>query len=317
MRTTVYFATNRAVTHPGDAKNGYPATLIAPSQPAAITYGVAFVDGVDIATNSAGAVSQIPETQKGQFPDSVIADLSAAGRNLLVFVHGFDNSFSDAITGAAFDREWLAASGNPHADTTVIAFSWPSKGQTVSFPILQDDYLTDQNTARNSGAHLMAFLANLDPILKAARASGHRAILLAHSMGNLALEAAVENWFLEGNGQDVLFDHVILAAGDCPCNAFDQPNLSGLTGLKLLARRIGIYYSEVDHVLQLSMVVNLGAQRLGQDGPLHRSDSEKFPAATYEMVDCSKDQDYDFNLLTSHLYYRMSPAVRKAIAASI
>jgi esterase/lipase superfamily enzyme len=317
MRTTVYFATNRVVTNQGDPINGYPATMVPPNNPAAITYGVAYVDGVDIPTNNAGTVSQIATTQQGQFPDDVIADLSAPGRNLLIFIHGFDNSFADAITRAAFDHEWLAASGNPQADTTVIAFSWPSKGQTVSFPILQEDYLSDQHTACNSGLHLMAFLANLDPIITAARQSGHRAILLAHSMGNLALESAVANWFLHGNGKDMLFDQAILAAGDCAYNAFDQPNLAGLGGLPLLARRIATYYSNVDHVLQLSMVVNLGAQRLGQDGPLHRSDPTKFPPATYAMVDCSSNQDYDFNVLTSHQYYRMSPTVRSIIAASI
>jgi esterase/lipase superfamily enzyme len=317
MRTTVYFATNRVVTHPADTVAGYTATMVPPTHPGAITYGVAYVDGVDLTKDNAGTVSQIANIQQGRFPDDVIADLSAPGRNLLVFIHGFDNTFSDAITRAAENREWLAASGNPQADTTVIAFSWPSKGQIASFPILQSDYLTDQNMARQSGPHLMSFLANLEPIITALRQSGHKAILLAHSMGNLALESAVENWFLNGNGKDMMFEQAILAAGDCAYNAFDQPNLSGLNGLPLLADRIATYYSHVDHVLQLSMAVNLGAQRLGQDGPLHRSDSARFPGSTYPMNDCSADQDYAFDLLSSHQYYRMSPSVRKVIAASI
>jgi esterase/lipase superfamily enzyme len=317
MSTTVYFATNRVVTDPTNAISGYQATMVAPSNPGAITYGMAFVDGVDIKTNNAGTVTQIPATQKGGFSDDMVADLSSAGRNLFIFIHGFDNTFSDAITRAAFDREWLAASGNPAADMTVIAFSWPSKGETVAFPILQADYLADQNTARHSGLHLMAFLANLEPIIKAVHQSGHRAILLAHSMGNLALESAVDNWFLHGNGQDIMFDQAILAAGDCQYDSFDQPNLGGLSGLPLLVERIATYYSNVDHVLQLSMVVNLGAQRLGQDGPLHRSDTKEFPPSKYSTVNCTKDQDYDFTLLNSHQYYRMSPTVRGVIAASI
>jgi len=317
MRTTVYFGTNRVVTNPTDAVAGYTATMVPPSNPAAMTYGVAFVDGVDLATDTAGTVTQIANIQQGKFADNIIADLSAPGRNLLVFIHGFDNTFSDAITRAAENREWLAASGNPQADTTVIAFSWPSKGQIVSFPILQSDYLADQNMARQSGPHLMSFLANLEPIIKAVSQSGHKAILLAHSMGNLALESAVENWFLNGNGNAVMFEQAILAAGDCAYNAFDQPNLSGLNGLPLLVSRIATYYSHVDHVLQLSMAVNLGAQRLGQDGPLHRSDPSRFPPNTYPMNDCTADQDYAFDVLSSHQYYRMSPSVRKVIAASM
>ena len=111
MPTTVYFATNRAATDPSDAANGYPPTMVPPSMPSAVTYGTAFVNGVDVTTNAQGVVSQITETRQGAFPQQAIGDLSDAGRNLLVFIHGFDNTFSDAITRAAFNREWLAASG--------------------------------------------------------------------------------------------------------------------------------------------------------------------------------------------------------------
>ena len=38
--------------------------------------------------------------------------------------------------------------------------------------------------------------------------------MLAHSMGNLALQIAVENWFLHGNGNAKLLDVAILAAGE-------------------------------------------------------------------------------------------------------
>ena len=199
----------------------------------------------------------------------------------------------------------------------MIAFSWPSKGQIVEFPILQGDYRFDQNMARNSGLHVMSFLANLQPILLAARENGSRTTLLAHSMGALSLQAAVENWFLHGNGDALMFDHAVLAAGDCGYDTFNQPNLAGLSGLTRLARTASIYYSHADHVLQLSMVVNLGAQRLGQDGPLHKSDPASFPPAQYPLVDCTAYQDYNFNFLTSHLYYRQSPKARAIIAANM
>ena len=40
---------------------------------------------------------------------------------------------------------------------------------------------------------------------------------------------------------------------------------------------MAIYFSRADQVLQLSMVVNLGAKRLGQDGPHNRADPNAFP----------------------------------------
>ncbi len=131
--------------------------------PQLITYGIATVDGVDIATNTQGTVAQISDVQQGEFSPKAVQALSNPGKDLLVFIHGFDNTFSDAVTRAAFNREWLAASGMPRTDTTVIAFSWPSIGQAVAFPVLQKDYLSDQHMAENSGLALMSFLANLLP----------------------------------------------------------------------------------------------------------------------------------------------------------
>jgi esterase/lipase superfamily enzyme len=234
-----------------------------------------------------------------------------------VFVHGFDNTFSDALTRAAFNREWLAASGLPGTNTTVVAFSWPSSGRIVGYPVAQDAYLADQNMARSSGMALMSFMANLEPIIGAARARGSRVTLLAHSMGNLALEAGVVNWFLHGKGGTILFNLTDLAAGDVRYDTFDLPSPAGLSGLVQLSERVEIYFSRADQVLQLSMVVNLGAKRLGQDGPHNRADQNACPSDQFSMVDCTDIRDYEFNFMNSHQYYRMSPQVRSIMAAGM
>jgi esterase/lipase superfamily enzyme len=317
MPTAVYFASNRILTGPADAPGSYGPNIQPPSTPNVMTYGTAFVDGIDVTTNAQGAITSIQDTNQGVFTPSVIEDLSNAGRNLLVFIHGFNNTFSDAITRAAFNREWMSASGVPAADTTVVAFSWPSLGRIVDIPILQEDYLHDQTMARLSGVHLMTFFAILEPILRAARANRRRTFLLAHSMGNLALQSAVENWFLHANGNALLFDLAFLAAGDCAYDSFEYPNLTGLSGLTILAQRVSIYFSRVDLVLQLSAVVNLGAQRLGQDGPRNRTDPTLFPPAEFEMVDATDFRDYDFDFLSSHQYYRRSPTARSRIAQAM
>jgi esterase/lipase superfamily enzyme len=159
--------------------------------------------------------------------------------------------------------------------------------------------------------------ANLEPILAAARANGQRTVLLAHSMGNAALQAAVENWFLHGNGDERMFDLAILAAADCGYDAFNQPMLARLSGLDRLTERVMILHSHADHVLQLSMVLHLGAKRLGQEGPHNRADTQAFPPRVYQMTDCSAYRDYGFTTLSSHQYYRLSPGVRQIIAAAV
>ncbi len=308
--STVFFASNRVLTGPASAVGSYGNDIQPPSTADALTYGTAFV-------SSTFAITEITAAPGG-FSPGTADDIANAGRNLLVFVHGFDNDFDDGITRAAFNRDWMAASGVSAQDFAVIAFSWPSRGRVIGFPLLQAAYLEDQHMARASGFHLMAFFRQMQPFLRKARQNGQQTILLAHSMGNLALESAVENWFLHGNPAAPLFDLAVLAAADCGNNSFAQPNLARLSGLDRLADRISIYYSEADAVLGLSQAVNIGAKRLGQDGPLHRTDAGVFQPSRYRMVDATTFRDYsDFNPITSHQYYRKSDICRREIARDV
>jgi esterase/lipase superfamily enzyme len=314
MPTTVYFATNRSLSGPPDRLQSYGSSIIAPSDPNAVTYGTAFVDNSDLTADTVGAINLFQDIEQGRFSQSAVDDLSDSGRNLLVFIHGFDNSFENAITRAAFNREWFAASGVAAADTAVVAFSWPSAGKLISFPFLDAAYRRDQTTAGQSGLHLMSFFANLEPIISRARAQGRRVFLLVHSMGNWALQAALESWFLHGNGDAALFDEALLAAADEVYNTFDFLPSGRMSGLERLAARISTYASSEDAVLKLSMAVNLGAKRLGQDGPHDRFDTSRFPAGKYRTVDCSGFRDYRVDFAGSHQYYRRSPGVRTDIA---
>jgi len=314
MPTTVHFATNRVLNGPPDRVQSYSESAVAPSQPTEVTYGTAFVNDANLTADTIGAITNIQSIQKGQFDEGVVGDLSDPGRNLLVFIHGFDNSFENAITRAAFNQQWFAASGLQDADTAVVAFSWPSLGKLISLPFPDAAYRRDQTTAGQSGLHLMSFLANLEPIIAAARAKGNRAFLLAHSMGNWALQAAVESWFAHGNGDAMMFDEIVLAAADEVYNTFDFLPLGRLSALDRMGKRISVYASEEDAVLKLSMAVNLGAKRLGQDGANDRSNTNRFPTAKYRTVTCGGFRDYAINLASSHQYYRRSPGVRMDIA---
>ena len=312
MTTTVYFATNRAVNAPRDRTGSYTHNIVSPLRPQDITYGTAFVDTADLTADSVGAITSIHDLQQGGFAQSTIDDLSAGTRDILVFIHGFANSFENAITRAAFNREWLFEGG---ADTAVVAFSWPSRGHVIEPPFPSFAYRWDQTTAGQSGAHLMAFLANLLPILEASRAKGRRAFLLAHSMGNWALQSAVETWFAHGNGDAFMFHEALLAAADEVANSFDFAPFGRLSGLARLARRISIYYSRRDRVLDdLSELIN-GNRRLGQDGPVARTDPAHFPTTSYRMVDCSEIADYTRDFQGSHQYYRRSAEVRGDIVS--
>lgn len=316
MPITVHFATNRALNGPNDQVASYGAGIVAPTDPTQITYGTAFVADAQLNADTDGAITSIEDIAMGRFSDSARGDISAPGRNLLVFIHGFNNTFEAAITRAAFITQWFAGSGVPGTDTSVVAFSWPSLGKLFSFPDLEGDYRTDQMSAGLSGAHLMSFFANLQPLLAAARRAGCRVTLVTHSMGNWVLQAGLESWFAHNNGPAMLFDAAVLAAADEVYDSFNYPFPSRLSGLTHFAGQVSTYFSRADQALVLSFLVNQ-VQRLGHDGPLGDSDPNKFPAALYRTKDCTACQDYDFNASSSHEYYRRSPTVRADIAKVI
>jgi esterase/lipase superfamily enzyme len=315
MTTTVYFATNRIISGAANDYRNYGNAIVSPTDPNQLTYATAFVNDANLTADTVGAINSIQSISKGRFSPEALADLSNPGRNLLVFIHGFDNSFENAITRAAFNQQWFAQTGLSGANTTVIGFSWPSTGKLLSFPILWDSYMCDQTVAGQSGAHIMSFFASLEPILTAARKGGKRRFLLAHSMGNWALQAGVESWFTHGNGAADLFDEAFLCAADERYDSFSFPAPGRLSDLRQLAKRTSVYYSTADAVLSLSMTVNLGAKRLGQEGPHDRLDTTLFPPANFRMVDCSAFTDYDRDFASSHQYYRRSPKARSDIAS--
>src|SRR5271155_2392207 len=98
MAVTVYFATNRVLTGPAEQWQSYGSGIVSPSDPTAMTYGTAFINDANLTGDTTGAINSIQSISKGRFDDGSTADLSSPGRNLLVFIHGFDNSFEDALT---------------------------------------------------------------------------------------------------------------------------------------------------------------------------------------------------------------------------
>jgi esterase/lipase superfamily enzyme len=317
---TVYFATNRVAQGPSTDWHSYGADIIPPTDPSQIIYAEAFVQETDLAVEGSGAITAISHPQTSGFETGVAQDIVGSGRNILVFIHGFANSFLNSIARAAYNREWFAAPGADAADTTVIAFSWPSLGQLFAAPphLLPDDYLRDQAQAGRSAFHIASFFANLQPMLTQVRNQGRRVFLLAHSMGNFALAGTVESWFSDGNPTVTMFDEVFLAAADERWDSFTLPMGARLTRLPALTPRISIYYSIRDVALYLSIAVNF-IPRHGHEGPIHKADAARYPPAPFRMLDCAEVNDY--SLLNppdaSHQYYRRSPKVRADIVAAM
>jgi esterase/lipase superfamily enzyme len=342
MRTSVYFITNRAPGPVGAPPAEAFGPLMVNMEGRTLSCGVAFVTNTtpDPATLEQRQVEEISDVTPDMFSATTLADILSSGKNLLFFVHGFANSFSDAMARAAFNREWFAASGVAEADCTVIAFTWPSAGRVVDgrdvipgaatvllsllgFALnrelqspLANRYKLDQSNARGSGRDLARTLDRLAPLVRQVRAQGRKVFLLAHSMGHVALEGAFAGWSTSGQSPGMRFDQAVLAAADSNF-AFAGHAPPWLEEMPKLADRTSVYVSKEDQILMVSEAVN-GIQRLGEKGPPDRTDTTAFPPERFCFVDCGGVQDRvaKDEIDYTHQYYRRIPEVRDDIAAA-
>ena len=125
MPTTVFFASNRILTGDPAVVASYGPNIQPPSVSTDIMYGTAFVDGVDIKANQQGSITSIQDTNKGAFAANVAGDLSNAGRNLLVFIHGFDNTFEAGSRAPLL----TGSSSQPPGSQEPTQRSWRSAGR--------------------------------------------------------------------------------------------------------------------------------------------------------------------------------------------
>ncbi|MBO0749808.1 MAG: alpha/beta hydrolase, partial [Porphyrobacter sp.] len=201
----------------------------------------------------------VPPAGSGNFLDDLRKEMFA-GRDTLVFIHGFNVSFMDAIEEGA-----LLASSIPH-NINLVVFSWPSDGEAVPYM----SYYSDREDARASGPALArAYLKLFDFIqelrqaeVRQLQAAGkdpdtqtelcQRCIhVLAHSMGNYVLRNGIQAIRTKDPRKMVrMFDQVIMAAADEDDDTFESDDK--LRVLPTMARRITVYHNHNDRALVIS-----------------------------------------------------------------
>lgn len=211
-------------------------------------------------------------------------DIEAKQRDsALVFIHGYNVSFDDALRRTAQLTADLKYDGVP------ILYSWPSRANTLS-------YTRDEANVGWTVPHLEQFLVDL-------RQKGNlkQIHVIAHSMGNRALLGAIERIGLRNNSSGPLLSRIVMAAPDVDALEFKNRYAS------LVQRVAGatvVYGSRNDRALMLSEHIH-GYDRLGLV-------SGEF--ASRENVDMIDTSPLDLSML-GHSYYGESPAVINDIKA--
>ncbi|UFZ03978.1 alpha/beta hydrolase [Bradyrhizobium ontarionense] len=344
MDVRVYFATNRQpLTADGtDQIMGFGSDL-GPVNGLSVRYGRADI-AVDLAARTyalvPGSVHVEPEQlifPQGSGPvlgsDTIFgalrADMQAKARATIAFIHGFSNSFVDAIERAG----WISAFYG--LDANMFVFSWPSVASPFGVPLPYVDYQHDRKTAAASGpavARTLRRLYDFVDTLPEGQRCNQSIHLVCHSMGVYVLRNAlqalmqmpdpvagatmssgVSAMVRMGGAQPSLiglrktFDKVVLAAADEDADAFDDP--AKLKYLPRTATSVTVYHSTKDWVLNtLSAGTKFNGPRLGNDGPENMgSISDKVTA-----IDCSDVTTFEQDP-QEHQYYRIFPVVRDDI----
>ena len=217
------------------------------------------------------------------------------GDHVLVFVHGFNVSWWEAVASAASLQYMLNrhCGGDHSSDDSrpvhVVLFTWPSDGRVIPYW----SYFSDRSDATVSGYALGRGLLKLrDYLIDARHLSRQRKEppcepsihLLCHSMGNFVLQNALVRTekFSVGGRLPRLFDQVFLCAADVGADVF-QPG-EAFHRLPQMARAVTIYHNRNDDTMPVSDYTRGNTDRLGWDGAERPAD---LPDRVHQ-VDCSR-----------------------------
>jgi len=166
-------------------------------------------------------------------------------KEAFVFVHGYNVTFENAA------RRTAQLAHDLHFDGAPIFYSWPSQGGLLQ-------YTVDEENVVWTVPHLRDFL-----LAVAKNTNAQRIHLIAHSMGNRALTAALSRLATESkDGQTRLFHEVLLTAPDIDAEIFRRDIAPAIVNT---ARRVTLYASSHDAALEASRKVH-GYPRAGESG---------------------------------------------------
>lgn len=168
--------------------------------------------------------------QTGFFAQLRAETAASSSHTILLFVHGFNQTFEQAVRAAAQLRAGLKV------DAPAIVYDWPSRGKLR-------DYGHDEDIIRDSGPFFFSFVQQLANELPNSNIE-----LVAHSMGNRLVADLIEGG-PEGSGTKVRLDHVVMAAPDVDTSGF----FLRLRYIQKTAGRISIYASSSDQALLASL----------------------------------------------------------------
>jgi esterase/lipase superfamily enzyme len=289
---TVFVATNRAPDTNGEIFNGkrsaalsYASYVI--SVPLAHQPGkVEWAEGKPDAATDFVTVDRASFAGSSDFKsaiDRAVAGKSAAQREAVVFVHGFNTSYAEGVYRLAQIKNDFRLPG------IAVNFSWPSAAETRY-------YVYDRDSIAMSRDALQTLLNDL------AESSVSKITLVAHSMGTyLTVETLRQMAMLNQTKFQRKLGPVVLMSPDIDVDVFK----SQIARLDPFPKPFIIFTSSKDKALKVSALLTGQKQRLGS-----LSSIKEIGNAKITVVDVSNFKGGD---RLDHFAVATSPALIKLI----
>jgi esterase/lipase superfamily enzyme len=210
-------------------------------------------------------------------------------RDVLVFIHGYNTRFEDAVYRLAQIVHDSGFQGVP------VLFTWPSKGELLAYPY-------DRESAVFSRDDLERTLTEI-----ATKSGARKFDVLAHSMGNFLFVETLRQAVIRGNGRfNGKLDQVMLAAPDIDIDVFRR-QLAVIVPERI---PITIFVSKDDKALAFSKFVWQSTDRAGAFTVQDPEMAKRLEAANITVFDLSDIKTSDS---LNHGKFAASPDVVKLI----
>lgn len=216
-----------------------------------------------------------------------LAKLPRSEQEVIVFVHGYNSSYTDGVFRGAQLQNDLSVPG------VMISYSWPSAANPLGYSHDRDSVLFARDDLQNA----------LELIRKSTNAP---ILLVAHSMGSLLVMEALRQIEIEKSGWSKnALSGLILIAPDISLEVFKK-QAARFGGLP---EPFAIFVSQKDPALKLSARVNGVSTRLGNISD--PADLSEFPITLIDVT------EFGGRGLDRHFVPGTSPALISLLRRSI
>ncbi|WP_342665064.1 alpha/beta hydrolase [Kaistia adipata] len=213
-------------------------------------------------------------------------------RQALVFIHGFNNRFEDAV------YRFAQIVHDSDAKVVPILFTWPSRGSVLAYGYDRES----TNYSRDALELLLTALAD-DPNVD-------EVSILAHSMGNMVALEALRQMAIRDKRVPAKIKNVMLASPDVDVDVFRRMMVDiGPTG-----PRMTLFVSRDDRALQVSRRVWGNVERLGQIDVTQEPYASEMTAEGITVIDLTKLRTDD---KLNHAKFAASPEVVQLIGTRL